>query len=422
MTINYFIIKGKSKYCSIYVRFLDSKRIDQKTKTGISVKYNDWSKSKQRLKLKATSKNIDFINNQLNSLEDYLFDKYQLDYNSNNYITKNWLKDSVDSFFNRVEEDELFKVYFTDWIKKFNDEAHKRLHNGKPIKERSILNYKSTYNKLISFEKHQGKKYRFEDIDLNFHRDFIHYCQTIEKLNNNSIGNLISRIKTFCRNIEIEGYPINQLYKHNNFYRPKNETFEIYLTESEIDTIFNHDFSDSEMLDNARDLFIIGLRTGLRVSDFLRITKENIIGNVINITTQKTNQNLTIPIHPQFQKVLDKRNGKFPRKISEQKFNKYIKKVSEKAGINEKSYGTKFNEKSKKRELGLYPKHELVTSHTCRRSFATNLFLAGKFDNNIIMKATGHKSEKQFLTYIKATKDEHVRKLSDYWKQSDLNN
>lgn len=421
MTIKYFVVKGKSKYLSIHVRFIDSKRIDQKTKTGISVKYNDWSEKKQRLKLKATSKNIDFINNQLNDLEDFLFDKYNLDYNSQNYISKTWLKESVASFFNRVNEDQLYKVYFTDWVKKFCEEAHKRLHNGKPIKPRSITNYLAAYNKLIDFEEYHSRKYKFEEIDLNFHRDFIYYLQKEKHLNNNSTGNIISRIKTFCRNIEIDGYPINPLFKHRNFYAPKNETFDIYLTEKEINIIFNHDFSKSEKLNNVRDLFIIGLRTGLRVSDFLRIKDENIIGNVINITTQKGEQNLTIPIHPQFRKTLDKRKGKFPKRISDQKFNIYIKEVCKEVKINQKTYGKKYNEETKKNEMGYFPKYDFVSSHTCRRSFATNLFLAG-IDNNIIMSATGHKSLKQFLKYIKATKDEHIMKLTEYWNKINIDN
>ncbi|MEZ4853077.1 hypothetical protein [Flavobacterium sp.] len=98
--------------------------------------------------------------------------------------------------------------------------------------------------------------------------------------------------------MNLDGYQINPKYKHQEFSIPKNETFDIYLNENEIKQIFEYDFSCSEKLDNTRDLFVIGLVTGLRVSDFLKITKDNILGNVINITTTKTNQNLTIPIHP----------------------------------------------------------------------------------------------------------------------------
>src|SRR5690606_12339935 len=211
---------------------------------------------------------------------------------------------------------------------------------------------------------------------------------------------------------------INPKYKHREFNAPKNKTIDIYLNDDEINTIYNFDFSDSEKLDNTRDLFIIGLRTGLRVSDFMRIKEENIHGSVINITTQKTNENLTIPIHPQFKEILNKRDGAFPREISSQKFNLYIKEICEKVEIDKPVYGSLLNSETKRKENGVYPKHKLVSSHTCRRSFATNLFLAG-FENSTIMKATGHSSEKQFLNYIKASQDEHIKKLSEYWNNQE---
>lgn len=418
MNVKYFIVKGKNKYTSIYVRFWDSKRIDQKTRTGISIQFSDWSDSKQRIKVKTKINNKDFLNDQLEGLERYIVDSYNTDYNNRKFISSKWLKETVQKFFGRVEADENHKIYFIDWIEKFIENAHKILNNGKPIKARSINNYKTTLKKLKDFERFQGTRYRFEDIDLNFHRDFIHYCLEEKKFNPNTTGNLITRIKTFCRNIELDDLPINPKYKHREFNAPKNKTFDIYLNDDEINTIYNFDFSDSEKLDNARDLFIIGLRTGLRVSDFMRIKEENIHGSVINITTQKTNDNLTIPIHPQFKEILNKRDGAFPREISSQKFNLYIKEICEKVEIDKPVYGSLLNSETKRKENGIYPKHKLVSSHTCRRSFATNLFLAG-FENSTIMKATGHSSEKQFLNYIKASQDEHIKKLSEYWNNQE---
>ena len=80
-------------------------------------------------------------------------------------------------------------------------------------------------------------------------------------------------------------------------------------------------------------------------------------------------------------------------------------------------YGAKINKDTNRKEFKIYPKHELVTSHICRRSFATNLFLSG-FDNSTIMKATGHQTEKQFLKYIKSTQEENLQKISEYWEKN----
>lgn len=420
MNLKYFIIKGKNKNCSIHVRFWDSNRFDKKATTGLSVLPNDWSETKQRFKTKATTKNKDYYNHQLEHLERHIFDSYNFAYSNKKYISNSWLKETVNSFFGRVESNENYKIYFVDWIELFIKDAHKRIYKGKPITERTIKNYTTTLNKLIAFEKLQNHRYRFEEIDLKFHRDFVYYCSNNENLNNNTIGTLINRIKTFCNNIELDGYPINPKYKHRDFNSPTNETKDIYLNEDEINEIAKFDFSHSERLDNARDLFIIGLRTGLRVSDFLKISKNNILGNIINITTQKTNQNLFIPIHPQFQEILEKRNGEFPREITDQKFNLYIKEICKEVGLIENTFGAKINPETNRKESGVFLKYELVTSHICRRSFATNLFLQN-LDNATIMKATGHQSEKQFINYIKASQNDHIQKINDYWEKQKTN-
>tara|TARA_R110002050_G_scaffold157464_2_gene286098 strand:+ start:11401 stop:12669 length:1269 start_codon:yes stop_codon:yes gene_type:complete len=419
LNVKYFIVKGKKKYLSVYVRFWDSKRIDQKTRTGISVIYDDWSAAKQQIKVKASrDNNADFFNDKLRKLEDFVVIKYNFDNTSKKDITKTWLKDTVSDFFGRVDENEEYKAYLVPWVERFIKVAPNRLYRGKKIESRSVKNYKSALNKLIDFEAQTKKRYRFEDIDLVFHQEFVTYCKDVAKLNNNSIGNIINRIKTFCREIEMDGYSVNPQYKSSNFNAPKNETYDTYLNDDEINKIFKHDFSESERLDNVRDLFVIGLRTGLRISDFLRIKKENILGNVINITTQKTQQNLTIPIHPQFQKILNKRNGNFPKSLSDQKFNKYIKEVCSEAEIDNQIFGSKRNPETNRKEAKIYAKHELISSHCCRRSFASNLFAAG-IDTSVIMKATGHKTESQFIKYIKLSQDEHIKKLSEYWdKQS----
>ena len=421
MNVKYFIIKGKKKYSSIYVRFWDSNRIDQKTKVGFSIENNEWSKPKQRLKISATSTNTDLINNKLESLEKYIVDKYNKDYNSSSIIGKKWLKDTVHSFHNRKSPNEAYKIYFLDWIKQYTPKLHNQLHNGNPLSENTIKNYKVTESKIEDFEKYKKKKYTHEEINLDFHRDFIHYCKNELKINNNTTGLLIGRIKTFCKNIELENLPISPMYKHKNFYKPKNETHDIYLNEDEINKILKHDFKGVKRLSNTRDLFIIGLRTGLRLSDISQLTEKNLLENSINITAKKTNQNLNIPIHPQVREIINKRNGKLPTSISRQNFNLYIKEITQKAGITTKVFGSKKTEENNRKQEGIYEKWELVSSHTCRRSFATNLFLQG-IDSRLIMNATGHKSEKQLRSYVKASQDQKNQVINQLWNEQNKNN
>lgn len=58
----------------------------------------------------------------------------------------------------------------------------------------------------------------------------------------------------------------------------------------------------------------------------------------------------------------------------------------------------------------------MITTHTARRSFATNLFLDG-VPAITIMKITGHKTEKAFLLYIKITPNENAKILQLHWQK-----
>ncbi|TCN61083.1 integrase [Flavobacterium circumlabens] len=430
MKIRYFIIKGKSELSSIYVRFWDSKRIDQKSRTGLSVKFNEWSETKEQVKISVTTPQKDFINSKLRHLENYLLEEYNIDYNTQQNISSIWLKEKIKKFFGRADKDELYKIYFTDWVKKYIDDSPQRLYKGNPISPRTIQHHITAKNKLSNYEKHSNKKLRFQDINLEFYRDFLFYCRNFEKLNDNTFGTQVAILKTWCKNIEIEGLPINQEYKHSEFRVLTNPTKDVYLTENEINAVFNHDFSHSERLDNVRDNFIFGLRTGLRISDFLKLEKFNFVGNYIEIITKKTAHLVIIPMHQQITAILHKRNGNLPHQISDAKFNEYVKEVCKAVGFTEMIESAKMTNKKDEKDFfpditiisknknrkvfGTFPKHELITSHTCRRSFASNLY--GKLSNMTIMAITGHKTETQFLKYIKITPRENAEKLKEHWE------
>ena len=120
-------------------------------------------------------------------------------------------------------------------------------------------------------------------------------------------------------------------------------------------------------------------------------------------------------MHWQVKEILKKYSGYFP-KIYEQKLNKRIKKVGKLAGIDESVsiYETKGRLKVKKR----VPKYELIKTHTARRTGCTLMYKAG-IPTIDIMKVSGHKTEREFLKYIKVSKKETAISLSNhpYYKQ-----
>jgi hypothetical protein len=129
----------------------------------------------------------------------------------------------------------------------------------------------------------------------------------------------------------------------------------------------------------------------------------------LEFTQKKTNKETTISVHPKVIEMLNKRNGEFPYKISDQKYNDYIKDVCKLAELNEPTKGSKLLETEPKsgiyrKKQGVYPKWELVTSHIGRRSKATNFY--GTMPTSHLINITNHSTEEQFLAYVgKSNKD-----------------
>jgi integrase len=426
MNLKYFIKKSKSATSNIYVRFWDSNRIDQTTGTKLNVQFEHWNKDKQEVKNIATLSNKDFTNSKLRNLKAFILDQYNVDFNSQKFINETWLKTQINTFFGRANTNEEHKVFFVAWIDKFIVDCPDKVQ---PPSDATLVKFKRVRNKLIDYQTHNDTRLRFQEVDLEFYYSFLFYCQKVEMLNNNTVGGFITIIKNWCGKIELEGFPINPQYKHSDFKAMTNKTKDVYLTESEIDAVFNHDFTYSERLDKTKDNFIIGLRTGLRISDFLDLKQLNIKENYIEVETKKTGRAVVIPMHYQVKAILDKRKGELPPKLTEQRFNEYLKEVCQIVGFtdvveggkmvnmkDEKDYfgDSKVKVKSTMRKVfGTFPKYELITSHTCRRSFASNLYM--KLDNPTIMAITGHSTETMFLKYIKITPKEHAEKLNQHW-------
>jgi len=190
----------------------------------------------------------------------------------------------------------------------------------------------------------------------------------------------------------------------------------IYLTFDEIELIENKKF-DSEALSNAKDWLIISCFTGQRVSDLLHFTKDMIRLEdgimLIEFTQKKTNKKMSLSLHPKVIEILNKNNGNFPYKISDQRYNEYIKEVCKEAKVNTPTKGGKNNPETNRKENGIYPKYELVSSHIGRRSFATNFY--GKIPTSLLISATGHSSEAMFLEYIGKTQTQQAKELAKFW-------
>ena len=254
----------------------------------------------------------------------------------------------------------------------------------------------------------------FDTITLDFYYDFVDFGNKNE-LSINYIGKHIKTLKTFLNEAIEQGVTDNNQFKSKKFKVLKEDADNIYLTIKELDKISNLDLSSKPKLDRARDLFLIGAFTGLRVSDYNNLSSHNIktVNGVkmLHVKTQKTGKLVNIPLHPCVINILDKYNGSTPKKMPDQHINNHIKTIGQLAKINGKeqitqTIGGKEITKTK-------PRYELIKTHTARRSFCTNAFLSGMQSIDIMAIST-HKTESAFLKYIKVTTEQTAVRMASH--------
>src|SRR5574344_1365351 len=189
----------------------------------------------------------------------------------------------------------------------------------------------------------------------------------------------------------------------------------IYLNYDEIEKIENVDLNPS--LDNARKLFLIGCDTGLRFSDFSRLTIDNITdnGKHIKIKQQKTGGYVTLPLHPYLRDNILPYIDKI-KPITNQALNRAIKEICRLAGINDPV--VREYTKGGRKEKETHEKWEVVKTHTARRSFATNMHNDGISDSDI-MKMTGHKTTASFAKYLKITDEDVADRIIKQWEEKE---
>ena len=228
----------------------------------------------------------------------------------------------------------------------------------------------------------------------------------------NTVGKKIQTLKIFLNEATARGINTNLKYQSTRFIAVTEESDNIYLTVEEIEKIYSLDLSDKPKLEKVRDLFVIGCWTGLRYSDWNKVRPENIQEGFVSLKQQKTGQPVVIPLHPTVQAILDKYDGDLPRPITNQKFNEYLKLVAKLADFKEAI--TKQITRGGKTETIIRHKWEMVTTHTARRSFATNMYKMG-VPSITIMAITGHRTETAFLKYIKVTPQEQAKLMREIW-------
>ncbi|GAA4036029.1 phage integrase SAM-like domain-containing protein [Flavobacterium cheonhonense] len=381
--------------------------------TGFTINPKDWSDTTNRPKQNTDTNKQLF--NELKKLDSYIFNNLNTDLSKGVLIDKFWLQNQINECFKRVEK--IDSGLLKNHIQYIIDNANTRKIVGSPkigISESRIKGYE-TFKKIIEdYEKKSLKKQiHLLDINKSFVDKFINWLINSKHYSKNYAGKQIDNLKTVCLDaskMEIQTNPyIKQI---QGFTEPNDERFIVTLSFDELEQIRTCNKLTNEAHINARKWILIGCEIGQRGGDLLNITRENIRykgGRMyLDLIQQKTKKSVTIGIiNPH---VIDILENEFPYKVSSQKLNEHIKKVCQLAEINEIVEGKKLNPNAKKENpesmrkiRGFYPKWELVTSHTFRRSFATNYYK--KIPTAVLIGITGHSKESLFLDYINKSED-----------------
>lgn len=415
-----YSIQSKSDSASIYLRLSMGKSNYIKSRIGLTIDANNWS-SRTGLPKQNNTDNKEFTN-KLNKLKIFILDQVNTANSIGEEITNKWLLDKIDFHFNRNQIVEI--EYLTTYGDKFVDELQFKVsqNNKKGVSDSTKKKYKTIVNKLKNYETAKGKRLLVRDVDLKFHKEFMRYLSEVDKLSDNTVGRYLKVVKTICLDAQRNGIQISDQIPHFKGFTVKSPI--VTLSFDEIDQIKKKEFVN-ENHQIARDWLIIGCYTGQRVSD-LMIMNKGMIESIQNfefivLTQKKTGKLVQIPIHQEVRQVLDKRNGEFPPLfnlnlvVNNVLFNRYLKQLCKIAEIDEVVEGNRYNEGTDRYENGQFEKHLLISSHVCRRSFASNFYANRKYPTPLLMNITAHSTEKMFLEYIGKKPIDYGLQLAEIW-------
>ena len=367
--------------------------------TGVQCKTNEWNKkSKSIFKSSddATSSN-QLIKSYRNEIEAYINDLKRSGKSYNHELMKKFIKKKFSTKNEEPKKKDLF--YAFDLFIKSKSKIYAAV---------TINSYKNSLSHLKKYSDN-AEVLPFNKLNKVWFENYLHYLKTILKHSPGTRSNQVKNIKSvlnYTHELELHDYT-----KYQSIKKEKANPTNIYLSKSEIEQLSKTTFAKTNE-EQIIDSFLFICLTGIRFSDYSKISKKNftqIDGHwFINFQQAKTKKEVSVPIV--YKKACDlllKYEFELP-KYTNAYFNRRLKEVFTLYKL--------FSEKiilHKEQKNGSFIKRDLITVHTGRRTFATNLFLKNT-PINLIMAATGHETEKAFRTYIKASEIEKSKGLINF--------
>jgi len=424
MATSKFIVKSdnREQLATVFLRVRHGREVDITVSTEFKVYPQYWNNKSQGFKRSIaftpnfTKKDKNDLENEFLDLKNFILKKINSLSEDGATVNKEWLQTIIFEF-HHPKLNQNKQVCLNEYIESFIQQimcGERLTLKGQRYKKGTIKNYQGFQTQFNLYQKQHRKQLNYEHITIDFYDSYLSFFNK-KNYSPNTIGRHIKNLKSIMRCAREEGVHNNTEIDRKKFKILKVAVSNIYLSELELTKILNLDLSQRPNLDKIRDIFLIGCYTAQRFSDYSRIQPENIRkinggAEIIDLTQQKTGERVIIPIRPQLEVILKKYNYQLP-KTHEQKVNTHIKEIAKIAGITELinieeiKGGLKVQKK--------VPKCELIKTHTARRTGATNMYKA-EIPTLAIMKITGHRTEKEFLNYIKITNEESAEALQSH--------
>jgi hypothetical protein len=415
----------------VFIQYCYSSEKRTTLNTGIAIPAKYWSKKRQIITsdLPKEYGTVDILLKELKQKLRYAEDVVDLAMRKNIQNKGKFVKEAFDLNLDvdQLEKNEEKIKLLAGETEKINLDIYFQLDDYIKIKTGKVS--KATINvfnnikaHLKAYEEFSGKRISFESFDFDFYDRFVSFLTfdyvqprfktEIVGLKVNTIGKTIKQLKIFLKDrvrrkiidpIDLTDYKV-----------PDEESDAIYLTFDEIAAIYRIDLNLYPDLVADRNRFVVACLTGLRFSDFSLIEPHDLREGLLYKKQKKSDHWVVIPLRKEAQEMLEQLFKENQVISSNPDFNRNIKIIGKLAGIS--NLITFIHKKGSAQIKVTKAKCDWITSHTARRSFCTNEFLAGT-PVKIIMQISGHKKEKDFYRYIKISPEEAAKIIQKIWQE-----
>lgn len=380
--------------------YLSSQKFRFKYSTGLKIDPLNWDKVMQRPKLQRGEQGI--INKEITHvLNEYAQVLDILKKEHSKGLTGNVLKQEFNRHFKKIITNPIST--YSDYFDLYISQRQESLS----IQNKSLQKYIGLHGYIIELQKKNKTIYYLKDFDSAFFNKLISFLRVDKKISDNTLQRKIGYLRSFLNWCLRNGYEVNLAYKDVSI--KSRETYHVALSENDLQVLGKIELT--ERLGYYRDLFLIGVYSGQRFSDYKRINKKFIEGNNIVIRAKKTGQFSYIPLNPRLKKLLDKYDWVLPT-ISGQKLNKNIHAFCKEAGFDEIIVTHRFYGNKKVTEE--IPRYNLIASHTARRTFIT-LSEEKNIPRSATMNVCGIRSIKTYENYLRLNKDNMSKAIIEAW-------